>query len=42
LTGVGAATTAMLFDGSRSVALAGGSFTDAFDPFGVNIYVVAK
>jgi hypothetical protein len=42
LTGVGTATTARLLDGSRSVALSNGSFTDAFAPFGVNIYVVAQ
>jgi hypothetical protein len=42
LTGVGAATSATVFNGSRQVALAGGSFTDSFGPFAVNIYVVAK
>ncbi len=42
LTGVGAATSATLFNGSRQVALTGGAFTDSFGPFAVNIYVVAK
>jgi hypothetical protein len=42
LTGVGAATSATVFNGSRQVPLTGGSLTDSFGAFGVNIYVVAK
>lgn len=42
LNGVGAATSATVFNGSRTLAVANGSLTDTFGPFAVNIYVVAK
>jgi hypothetical protein len=42
LTGVGASASATVFNSSRQVAVTGGSFSDTFGPFAVNIYVVAK
>lgn len=42
LTGVGSATSATVFNESRSVTLSSGSLTDTFGPYAVHIYVVPK
>jgi hypothetical protein len=42
LSGVGPATSATVFNESRTVALSDGKLTDSFGPYAVHIYVVAK
>jgi hypothetical protein len=42
LTGVDTATSASVFNESRTVTLANGTLTDTFGAFAVHIYVVAK
>jgi hypothetical protein len=42
LAGVGGASSASVFEESRSVTLTAGHLTDTFGPFAVHIYVVAR
>lgn len=42
LTGIGSATSATVYNESRTVAISSGALTDTFGPYAVHIYVVAK